>query len=156
MPIISYMGEDFDSPNIQVQDNGSATDLDDTKVPTGRTVESYANSKIQNDGSATDLDNTKVPTGQTIESYINKNLRNNEIGSWVNIAGYTSSMYTCQSDGYVMFNGSNVLIEFHSATNDNYVYAQATTTTVTQLVYVRKGMRIKVVGTVSLCRFIPF
>lgn len=41
MPIISYMGEDFDSPNIQIQDNASATDLDNTKIPTGQTIESY-------------------------------------------------------------------------------------------------------------------
>ena len=127
MPIISYMGEDYNSPNIQVQDNGSATDLDDTKVPTGRTV----------------------------ESYINKNLRNNELGSWVNIAGYTSTLYTCPSDGYVTFYGSNALIEFHSATNDNYFYAQSTSTSVQSAMYVRKGMRIKVVGTVSVCRFTP-
>lgn len=41
MPIISHMGIDYDSPNIQIQDNASATDLDNTKVPTGQTIESF-------------------------------------------------------------------------------------------------------------------
>lgn len=45
MPIISHMGVDYDSPNIQIQDNASATDLDNTKIPTGQTVESYIDSK---------------------------------------------------------------------------------------------------------------
>ena len=45
MPIISHMGVDYDSPNIQIQDNASATDLDNTKIPTGQTIESYVNNK---------------------------------------------------------------------------------------------------------------
>lgn len=44
MPIISHMGVDYDSPNVQIQDNASATDLDNTKVPTGQTIESYVSS----------------------------------------------------------------------------------------------------------------
>lgn len=43
MPIISHMGVDYDSPNVQIQDNASATDLDNTKVPTGQTIKSYIN-----------------------------------------------------------------------------------------------------------------
>lgn len=46
MPLISHMGIDYDSPNIQIQDNASATDLDNTKVPTGQTVKAYINKNI--------------------------------------------------------------------------------------------------------------
>lgn len=46
MPIISHMGVDYDSPNIQIQDNASATDLDNTKVPTGQTIESFLNTNV--------------------------------------------------------------------------------------------------------------
>lgn len=116
----------------------------------------YLSYGIQDNASATDLENDKIPTGQTIEGYVNSNVRCNEIGSYVNLtSGYSSNMYTCPSDGYVTYYGSNALIEFHSATNNNYFYGQSNTTTVQVATFVRKGMRIKVVGTVSSCRFYP-
>lgn len=58
MPIISHMGVDYDSPNIQIQDNASATDLDNTKIPTGQTIENYIKTK----GTVTYTDRT-VTTG---------------------------------------------------------------------------------------------
>lgn len=45
MPIISHMGNDYSTPNYQVQDSATTTDLADLMIPTGRTIESYIDSK---------------------------------------------------------------------------------------------------------------
>lgn len=41
MSIVSHMGIDYDYPTLQIQNNSSATDLDNNKVPTGQTIKSY-------------------------------------------------------------------------------------------------------------------
>ena len=66
MPLISHKGIDYDSTNIQVQDNASATDLDNTKIPTGQTVESYIGNKLKV--------STKQYTNQSTNLYGNINI----------------------------------------------------------------------------------
>jgi len=101
--------------------------------------------------------NTVVPTGKAVVDYTKSNygLNNFATSGYIDISGYTSNLYTTPSDGYVQFNGSNVLIEIHSAdtSNNQYTYALTNSNSGTHCVFVRKGMRLKVVGTVTTARF---
>lgn len=66
---IAYFRMDAPSLYPLIQDDGTATDLENGKLVTGQTIESYVNSRIQDNASATDLENGKLATGQTIKNW---------------------------------------------------------------------------------------
>lgn len=39
--VISYMGDDYIAPSVEIQSDAHATDLDNSKVQTGQTIKSY-------------------------------------------------------------------------------------------------------------------
>lgn len=97
------------------------------------------------------------------DEYIN-NLNNetsrlskNNFGVYVDISSYTSSYYTCITDGYVYIYGKNVICEIHSNNeNEYYAYFQAGVANqyeTAAICYVRKGMKLKLVGTFNAARF---
>lgn len=68
-PSIAYFRMDAPSLYPLIQDDASATDLENGKLATGQTIESYINSRIQDNASAADLENGKLATGQTIKNW---------------------------------------------------------------------------------------
>ena len=48
MGVISQNGIDYPVPSVQVQSDGTATDLTNDRVPTGQTIKSYLNSNLIN------------------------------------------------------------------------------------------------------------
>ena len=89
--------------------------------------------------------------------YISYNdLGKNNIGSQVDLSGYTSSFYTVPSDGYVIINGGSAVaaiahVRIYGAESGERYYLDiySVTTSVNlgsrQATFVRKGMKIKAV-----------
>ena len=88
--------------------------------------------------------------------YINSNLWKNNIGSQVDLSGYTSSFYNVPSDGYVIINGGSEVgtiahVRIYGAESGTSYYLNIFSVTTStslgssQALFVRKGMKIKAV-----------
>lgn len=72
MPAIRFKGVDYTTPTVYVQSDASATDLENTKVPTGQTIKSYLNSNII----------TITGTGTYISTFLFKYVKVGRIVIW--------------------------------------------------------------------------
>ena len=83
----------------------------------------------------------------------------NNLGAFVDILGYTSTKYVADLDGYAWIQGTNAGCEIYSADFSTYTYSMCIYAGVgnqystTACAYVRKGMQLKIFGTVSAARF---
>lgn len=66
---ITHMGIDYESPNIEIQDSNIATDLDNTKIPTGKTIKSYIDNFINLDYKILDRSAVRVYTETATKIY---------------------------------------------------------------------------------------
>ena len=91
---------------------------------------------------------------------LNANLSKNKLEGAVDISSYTSTFYTCPSDGYAYAqdNNNNTTIYIQIWSSDELNYTQIIVANgACQSVFVRKGMKLKVtmVGGTGRTRFYP-
>ena len=71
-------------------------------------------------------------------------MAHNNIGDYIDISEYTNTYYTTDLDGYAYVSGTNIILQIWGRNSNYYVPVQSIQN-IAQTVYVRKGMRFKLI-----------
>ena len=153
---------------------GAASTITDSDLTASRALVSNSSGKVAvsavTDTELGYLDGATGNVQEQINNIITERSKNN-FGTFVDLRGYSSDIFTCPSDGYVSVRASyrtnsKAECSLYGATGTDFLTLHVAggngstinTTNTSNTVFVRKGMRVTQVSLGSsydLCRFVP-